>query len=80
MVPRAAEMQQRATQPRAATRKLPVILILAAQDQTKEVGHHVQEHHQRAMIQRAVSVVAAIAVAVIVAAVIIMPVKHAGIN
>ena len=56
MVPRAAEMQQRATQPRAATRKLPVILILAAQDQTKEVGHHVQEHHQRAVIQRAVLV------------------------
>ena len=36
--------------------KQRVILILAAQDQTKEVGHHVQEHHQRAAIQRAVLV------------------------
>ena len=54
MVPRAAEMQQRATQPRAATRKLPVILILVAQDQTKAVERRVLEPHQRAMIQRAV--------------------------
>ena len=71
MVPRAVE---HVTHPRVATRKLPVILILAAQDQTKEVGYHVVERHQRATIQHVVPVVAVLVVAVI------MPVKHAGIN
>ena len=43
------------THPRVATRKLPVILILAAQDQTKAVALRALERHQHATIQRVVS-------------------------
>ena len=71
MVPHAVE---HVTHPRVATRKLPVILILAAQDQTQAVERRVLERHQRATLQHVVLVVAVLVVAVI------MPVKHAGIN
>ena len=40
--------------------KQRAILILAAQDQTKAVGHPVLERHQRATIQRVVLVVAVV--------------------
>ena len=54
MVRRAVE---HVTHPRVATQKLPVILILAAQDQTKAVERRVLEPHQRATLQHVVLVV-----------------------